>query len=145
MSWSVSSLAKHSPVLQVSCITSLTVIAAAFWWLHREQLLNLCLLYQAKRLACWREMGLLKVVDMALFDGGQNPLGSFCCSLFEILGTIFLSFFEPFACFTPFFFIYLYCTFKLYHRHLYFFLTVYMRFFFYIYNAEIIDLQFRSL
>ena len=114
--WHILNLYSH--VLHVSYVTSLTAIRAAFWWLHREQLFNLCLLYQAKRLACWRVMGLLKVVDLALFDGGHNPLGSICCSLFVILDTIFLIYFEPFACFTSFsLFIYLYCTYKLYHMH----------------------------
>ena len=46
-------------------------------------------------------MGLLKVVDLALIDGGHNPLGSFCCSLFVFLGTIFY-FLNPLHALHPF-------------------------------------------
>ena len=113
--------------LQVPFIISLTVFDAAFWWLHREQLLNLCLLYQAKRLACWREMGLLKVVDMALFDGGQNPLGSFNCFCLRFLAQLFNLFWTLCMLYILFLylFIYLFRTYKLYHRHFYFFFTVF--------------------
>ena len=85
--WHILNLYYH--VLHVSYVTSLTAIRAAFWWLHREQLFNLCLLYQAKRLACWRVMGLLKVVYLAFYDGGHNAIGSYNCFLFVIFGTTF--------------------------------------------------------
>ena len=139
MSWSVSSLAKHSPVLQVSCITSLTVIAAAFWWLHREQLLNLCLLYQAKRLACWRVMGLLKVVYLAFYDGGHNPLGSYNCFLFVIFGTTFYFFMKSLHA-LPFLFIYI-ALLIFYHRHILFFLTVFFIYLNVISSTNYIDLS----
>ena len=46
-------------------------------WLHcREQSQSSCLLYQARRLACWRLMGLLKVVTFGFSNGGLQLIGS---------------------------------------------------------------------
>ena len=99
----------HTPFFNVYLfvITHSLAVAVSACQLHnREQIHCNCLLYRAKRLACWRMMSLLKVVDLVfwwLAMAFRLQLHSNLCMFLTIVTQYFFLQFFTFACYTPLF------------------------------------------
>ena len=140
------------------CLISITslhhsAVPVVASWLHcREQSLSSCLLYQAKRLACWRLMGLLKVVIFGFYRwwalADRLLSRSMSLLVLEKTGGYHFFYIHQYDFINCMLFLYLFFSLFVYitMANVFFHLTLYMRFFFYnnaVQNSatQIIDLS----